>query len=485
MADYSFLANGYQTPDPFAIATKQATLGDLSNQYTAGQIANTGNAANLTELQNYRALMQNPPKDANGNIDQDALAQQAQRVAPTLGAGLASGSADAQTANARAKLAHFQVDQGYADAALKSLGALQGDPRIVGQNGQPANPTQAAEAIAEQEDRIVASGVPRAQAKLLTAPFYMAAGHNPQLLPQLVNNTLKAAMGAQGTAAANTPILADTGGQKVNVSSFANQGTQPASIPNTLPPGGQQSLTTDQAGNPAIINRDPRGNITGATGLPGSGPGPQMTLPPGETPQSRDQLQQARNAVNQAAAQVPTQNFNSDQIIALAKDTKSGPGTSGFQRVASALGVPEATSYQQLGHFLALQQQSMGAAMGVHTNAGQELAGATSGTAEGMDGPALIKVAQVNKALANGLADFNKGMETAVTSSPQGVFALRQFQKDWAQNFNPVNYQIDEAIKSGDMARAQHLVDDLSPQQRKTLSKQRTNTLRLTTQGHL
>jgi hypothetical protein len=429
-------------------------LGALGQSIQGQRIANTANQANLDEIQNARQVLNDPnAHNPDGTLTQDAQ-NRLVTVAPTVGPGIAAGQANAQTAVQQTgsattanKYAHFQLEQGQSKAGLDSLNAMFGDPRIMGTTDPktgiltPASTRDASTAISEQEDRMITAGVPKTTARMLSAPFYLAAGHNPEALPQLVQNSLKAAQGASGTVAANTPNLVDTGSGMVNVNPMAPGATPMAGgavIPKTLAPGQQQQVTTDPVtGNQIATVRDSLGNLIGQTAIPrgGSLPAPMR---PGDA-ELIPQLTTDRQAMNKTALAAKNTEANYGQVMALSKDAITGPLASRLQQLLGASG-PE---FQDLQHVLALQAQNNASTMGVHTDAGQVLTSASSGSVE-QKREAIQYAAQTNMALARGVQYFNRGAEMAIAQHGGDVRALQDFRTAWTNAYdqNALNYMV-------------------------------------------
>jgi hypothetical protein len=186
-----------------------------------------------------------------------------------------------------------------------------------------------------------------------------------------------------------------------------------------------------------------------------SGGGAFEQLPPGENAQTRDALTAARGQANAQAAQAGNLASNNKQILQILDGgTTTGSNAGYVQKVMGAIGLnwsnSEADNLNQLGHYLALQAQANEKAMGVHTDAGAQTAGLASGTIT-MTPAALKSAVKANDALVTGSQAFNTGLEAAIQKSGS-IFAARQFQNDWARNFDPIVFRYANAIRDGDAA---------------------------------
>lgn len=239
-------------------------------------------------------------------------------------------------------------------------------------------------------------------------------------------------------------------------------GAQP--VPNAVGPAGAETPSTDVLGNPIIVAKDAAGKVT-LKAMPNASIPPLAAFPPGESAQTAQQLGTIRGAVNQAAAQVPEQHFNNHQIIKLADASFVGTGSTGAAKAMSALGmqfVPDnpAANYQQLGHFMALQSQNNAKAMGAGTDSARAISeqatGSTAWTPE-----AIKRATRVNDALATGVNFFNRGMEAALKhpENDKSIFAVRDFQNAWSQNFDVNAMRLFNALQAGDKNEQSHVID--------------------------
>lgn len=229
----------------------------------------------------------------------------------------------------------------------------------------------------------------------------------------------------------------------------------------TVGPGGLESIETDAQGNKHIVTRTTGGAITGTRPLdavPGpsgapSAPGP-FRMPPGETPESLKYAQGVRTTANQAAATVPQQQYNYNQIVKLADEADLGKGAQilagmGGQWAGIPWSTDRASAYNQLGHYLSLQTSQLAMSSGLGgTDAGRAVASEQAGNRDWTK-DALKQTSRVNRALSTGVDLFNRGVENAVqtTGNP---FAARDFQNQWSKTASVDSLRLYDAMRNKD-----------------------------------
>ena len=222
------------------------------------------------------------------------------------------------------------------------------------------------------------------------------------------------------------------------------QTTVPSGVPEAQMPGvGAAPSGTPAANATAAAARAAAAAKAGAAPRPL--PNAPVLLPAGETALTLEKSNAIRMNSNEAAAQIPIQYFNSNEIIKLADNVISGIGaqtianlTGGYAAFnATRFGRENATNLQQLGHYMALQTASLANSSGLGgTDAARSLAGQMAGTTEWT--PEAIKdTARVNRALSTSGSLFNRGIEAAFERSNQNPFSSRQFQNDWSKTLGP------------------------------------------------
>lgn len=375
----------------------------------------------------------------------------------TLQADIAKSKAEASTAQTQSTFAKYKLKGEYADRGYQIAGGLLQNPAI--QKGDQAG---SMDALMQAEEKMRAYGIPEDQVRVQMAPLYMLAGHKPEALAQALKDTVTAGINASAQGQAMTPSgpQVSTGQvtQNINTNPLAAGVAQGAPIPGTtaqqqIPP--TAPVVNPQTGQPTYYGPQGTG---GGSGRPVTAlsPSDQVELP---------LRTQERVAVNAAAAQVPTQHFNNQQIIKLADTAYTGTGASKWASVMGAMGIQNvsgdaASDFQRMQHFMALQAQSNAAAMGAGTDAARSMAEAATNKTNWTE-KAVVSTAKVNDALATGVDLFNQGMEKAISKANGNVLAKRDFQNKWAQVFDVRAMQLENALKAGDKAEIGRIVQSV------------------------
>lgn len=183
---------------------------------------------------------------------------------------------------------------------------------------------------------------------------------------------------------------------------------------------------------------------------------------PGETPQTVEQANALRNNSANAAAQVPLQSFNNNQIIKLADDVILGKGanfvgnlTGGY--AALPFTSDNATNLNQLGHYMALQTASLAQSSGLGgTDAARGIAGEISGTTN-WTAPAIKQTARVNRALSTATDLFNQGVQAEFNRTKDPLSA-RDFQNKWSQTVDINAVRLYDAMRNNDKEGIREIV---------------------------
>lgn len=247
----------------------------------------------------------------------------------------------------------------------------------------------------------------------------------------------------------NNPIyqVKDVNGQVVGTV------TVPAGVPQSWLPGGGRQPQPGQV-LPGQVNPPQTGGRTSTVPVVAPPSNAPVRLPPGETADTLKAAQQIRMVANNGAAEVPMQQFNSNQIIKLADDVITGKGVGLLTSLSGGYAAlpwssDQATNLNQLGHYMALQTASLAKTAGLSgTDAANRLAGEMSGTTE-WTAPAIKQTARVNRALSTGTELFNMGVENAFkrTNSP---FSAREFQNKWSATADINAIRLYDALKNND-----------------------------------
>ncbi len=227
----------------------------------------------------------------------------------------------------------------------------------------------------------------------------------------------------------------------------------PAGVPQSWLPGGggqpAQAPAPSQANPPPVVGRTSNVPVVAA---PANAP---VRMPPGETADTLKAAQQIRITANNGAAEVPLQQFNSNQIIKLADDVITGKGVGLLTSLTGGYAAlpwtsDQATNLNQLGHYMALQTASLAKTSGLSgTDAANRLAGEMSGTTE-WTAPAIKQTARVNRALSTGTELFNMGIENAFKRSNGNPFSAREFQNKWSATTDINAIRLYDALKNND-----------------------------------
>jgi hypothetical protein len=493
-----------QQVNPFG-AMNQATqamsgLAQLGNIQQQGQMMqaetqNLNQSAQLnTQLNGERTkfsqALQDPNapfKNPDGTIDYGKLQNWTATNTPLVGSEYGSQIMNmAQNVNAyqttRSNMADSDMQR--ANAVLHSF---------MGPNGAPNTDSQTMiTQLSNLKNTLTGQGAPYVdQAIKLISSHADSAPHLQAVLGQLARDTTPSS--TQAAQLQGATGMVNNGAQTVPYAANGEYGQAPGTvtgtpgIPNQIGPNErQQAIQNPVTGNLEPQVKDANGNIISGPAVPNPlGPKP---LAPGDA-QAIPQLAQERSQVNAAAQQVPAQRFNNAQIMSLANNATEGPGSAQWNKMLGTIGLANhaaedaASQYQLIGHYVALQAQNNASAMGVHTDAGQALSSMATGSPE-MNKTALVEATRTNDALATGVQDFNTGMEAAIKGNGGDVRAKRDFQNQWAQNFDPNIYKIKNALQAGDQQTATSIWNGLSATQQQQLKTKQQNLINLINNGH-
>lgn len=438
----------------------------------------------------------------NGRIDMDKINAVIPKIAPLTGTDVISslsGLHKSQTEAANAKQALTQTERNIIGNVDHSLGLMGiNDPKQIIKAYQgliqnnPDNPSL---------ERMINSRIDllkQAQAGPAITKDLMAESASLLSIPE------------QRSQFAPKVSLTNTGGQLQETITTPMSPTGQA--PNIQMTGRGQSLTmapgtqyvptgkTDQNNNPTAIAYSPSGQILGEVTIPagvspnmmqGAQQPPQGAMPqqgggmpqqqvgapqapampsnapvrmrPGENADTLRDAQAIRTRANASAANVPNQQFNSNQIIKIADDVISGKGAGAIANLtggyaALPFGGDNATNLQQLGHYMALQTAELSKSSGLSgTDAANQIAGQIAGTTD-WTAPAIKQTARVNRALSTATSLFNQGVENefAKTKDP---FAARDFQNKWGQIADVNAIRLYDAMKNNDKEGMKEVVN--------------------------
>jgi len=438
----------------------------------------------------------------NGRIDMDKINAVIPKIAPLTGSDVISslsGLHKSQTEAASAKQALTQTERNIIGNTDHSLGLMGiNDPQKVIQvykgliKNNPDNPSL---------ERMINSRI----------DLLSKADAGPNITKDLMAESASLlSIPVQRQEFAPKVSLTNTGGQlqETLTTPMSPTGQAPniqmtgRGQPLTMAPGSQFVPTgrTDQNNNPTAIQYGPNGQILGEITIPagvapnmmqgaqqppqgampqqgGGMPQPQVVAPqppampsnapvrmrPGENADTLRDAQAIRTRSMAAAANVPNQQFNSNQIIKIADDVISGKGAGAIANLtggyaALPFGGDNATNLQQLGHYMALQTAELSKSSGLSgTDAANQIAGQIAGTTD-WTAPAIKQTARVNRALSTATSLFNQGVENefAKTKDP---FAARDFQNKWGQIADVNAIRLYDAMRNNDKEGMKEVVN--------------------------
>lgn len=279
------------------------------------------------------------------------------------------------------------------------------------------------------------------------------------------------------------PQYASKGGSLVNVNPNVAPGTAP-DIALTLPPGYQ--IVTDANGRSFAVN--PQTNQVKPVGTGGVSPSaapsdptqPKFTQP---VPQQKE-LEEHISTVRKADSDYGANRHINEEILRLSADTATGPGTKTWHnligRVAGLAGGDAIADYQKIGAYLDRQAALSAQQMGLpETNAGLATAANLSGTTEYTPGALKAKVG-LTDAMVEGAHQYRKGLDKVVGTGPnQDLSKLQQFRAQWADNFDPNVFRVENAIRRGDNKELNSIREEVGTRGLAELKKKSENLRKL------
>ena len=488
MADF-----GFNTNIPLGAQVPRTSLSDMINM--ASGITNLQQAQQLQPVQLEAARLQLQQAQQMNPLLLRSQQAETQVAESTARPRITQSEQAAETARIATLKAQLGLDDAQAQIAYSQGGALLGDLRI---HNAEQKVDDAIDAIEDARDRMVASGVPRAKASAIIAPFIVKAQNSPQTLVQDLTNAVQGASGGAAIAAQVNRAPTQVGvGSRVELrpTSPLQLGQQPQSVAMELPPGSRMVDTgrVDVNNNPIFNVFDSTGRATGQvtvpanapeSSLPGSAPvaprpvvpqaaasaAPAMAvtrMPAGETAETMALAKSIQLKANEAAQRVSQSQFNANQIIQLADKAATGKGaellqglTGGYAGLGLVGSTDMADALNKLGHYMALETANLASASGLGTDAARGIAekmtGTTSWTAD-----AIKSTARINRAMSTGVDLFNQGVNNAVTQANNSPFAARQFQNKWSQVADVNAFRLMDAIRNDDKIAAKELVNEL------------------------
>ncbi len=351
---------------------------------------------------------------------------------------------------------------------MTTLGGLRTDPDVV------QDTPQGRQKVGAAIEQFGATGPDAARIAQIYAPMVEHAP--PGKLVQGVSTAQLQAMDAAAQAGRQAPSFADTGSALQNINPQAAGGnlTGQPPIPRQLPP---QIVTNPTTGGQGVV-----GGPTGTNPRPIGGPAGASNSWQPYAGQQNDirAFQQEVQGTRSAADTAPTARNINAQILRLADNAKTGPGTEVWQHAVGALAAPFGLSptanYQELGKFLeknAIQNmQSMG---GPPSDARLSAAAAANGSTH-FSPEALKAVTKFNDATNTALMQYRQGLDRSVGMGQNVDYTkLPAFKAAWAKNFDVDVFRVENAIRDGDKAELAKIKSELGPEKLKALAQKRAN----------
>ena len=490
-------------------APKTMTLGEMVNvgrgvqEYKQGEISLTLEQQKERERMAIQDYFSRPENfQTEGRVDINKLNAEIPKIAPLTGADWMQKYTTLNTAQTQASSAAQALTQSQREMIASRLSVMG----RLGINDKRAYLGELDQLVKENpNNRELASLVDayKTTMKLIPdgadLPSMAIAGANSLLSPQVQQQTFAPQPGTISSGAATFPTVTTPsvagGAPNVTVGGTPLVTAQLGPGAREVPTGqvdvnnnpivnvfdangrflGQRAGTgTPSAAElPGAVTPTPRG-APGAPVMPGApaapaaaAPAPGGTTPvarlrPGETPQTLTEANQLRIRSQDAAAQVPLQTFNNNQIIKLADEVITGKGanfvgalTGGY--AALPFTSDNATNLNQLGHYMALQTASLAQSSGLGgTDAARGIAGEISGTTS-WTAPAIKQTARVNRALSTATDLFNQGAQASFNKS-NDPFAVRDFQNKWAQTVDINAVRLFDAMRNNDKEAIREVV---------------------------
>jgi hypothetical protein len=405
----------------------------------------------LNERQAVQGVLADPGNytDPDGTVNFTKALPAIMKVAPTTGMQYVQKLAEAQRA-------HTEAQQTINNLSTDNRSRIGGVLAAIPPGSAPDVVEKTVDALGKQYKGMAPLVETFKQAyrhKVQTGG--QAAGDNylleasRQVLPQETQQTM------------NTPgmVTLDNGQQSVgvNIKPGVQGMPQGAPVPGTavqklIPVGSQEGVTNDSQGNMHVVQKDHFGNVVGTRPLQGAAPaapGP-FTLPQGETKESMAELQAQRTSAQQTANSAPVMHDINQTIV---REASKGLNTGSLgqltQKVASATGYnmagESATDYNLLGKMLERSALTAAQSMGPHTNAGLEASIRANGSLD-YTPTAIKKIAYLNDALVSGAELYRDGLEKAIGSNQNNIFAKREFDQKWSKVATPQALRLKNAV---------------------------------------
>ena len=465
---------------PIQMATGLQALQNSRLQNQIGQQTlqqQTNDTALSNQLQTERSAltsaMQDPSapfKNTDGTIDYPKLQNWAATNTPLIGTQYADKIQQAAQNVNQYKTTLSQMSNSDMDRVNAVMHSFMGP------NGTPiTDPKSMIDQLTNIKRTLSGPGSGYVDAAIKSIQSHSDTPQNLQTaLGQLSRDTTSPS--TQTTQLQGATGMLNNGAMQVPVSMSGEFGQAPGTltgtpgIPNQLGPDARQSVGQNPvSGAYNVTSKDSNGNVIGVSNAPTQGvyqpqPGDAQALPV-----LAAEREQARTAYNNAGLQHSNNKLILDNI-----DSVGATGNAGnwFRNIASGMGFnpgdankdgkfDPATAYDLVGKGLERSALQAAQSMGPQTNAGLAAQVAANGSTHYT--PAAIKeVTKLNDAIVSGAQSYQPGLERAISANPSaGVFAKRQFDQAWGANFDPVIFQLYNAVKSGDTGEKAAIIKKL------------------------
>lgn len=268
------------------------------------------------------------------------------------------------------------------------------------------------------------------------------------------------------------PQYASQGAKLVNINPNVAPGTAP-DIALQMGPGAD--ILTDANG------RQFRYNVQNNTLTPVGTGGPAAPRPAAPSPSpaaapdaptfvqpvpGQKDLETHVGEVRKADADYGANRHINDEILRLSADTSTGPGTKAWHgvigKVAGLAGGNAIADFQKIGAYLDRQAALSATQMGLpETNAGLATAASLSGTTDYTPEALQTKV-KLTDAMVEGAHQYRKGLDKVIGTGPnQDLTNLQKFRSQWADNFDPNVFRVENALRRGDKAELAQIKDEV------------------------
>lgn len=311
-----------------------------------------------------------------------------------------------------------------------------------------------------------------------TLPVLAAYGPPLQNAPKgRMSDALKAiqlqAFDVERQNQAQAPQYFNRGDRAVNINPNADPNSA-TDIAFQIGPGNE--IVTDANGRQFI--RNVQTNQVTPVGASGAGNAPRAAAPsPSAAPSSptfvqpvpgQKDLEAHVSDVRKADSDYGTNRHVNDELLRLSSDTTTGPGTKAWHKALGSvagfthIGTDAVSDFQKIGAYLDRQAALASSQMGLpETNAGLQTAANLSGTTEYAPDALQTKV-KLTDALVEGAHQYRKGLDKVIGTGPnQDLAKLQTFRAQWADNFDPYVFRVENALRREDSKELAQIKDEV------------------------